>query len=583
MLSTLAALCLGGAVSAAPQLPVDNIKDRSVHWNTHLVSPLLLSEDGGELYAINQGGQRLAIFDPLDMSKLAEVPFGPGLVAMAQRPGTGELWLVDKVASSVSVLELGSRTIVRSLRVGGEPHGIAFTPSGDRAYVTCSGVDQVDVIDAASFSIAKSISIPAKNPRGIVVHQGKAFLVPLLSGNNTAPMGVGTSGPGVDDIAEVRSLSDFPGLNQLPDRDLLAISIQGSPALDDLDPSATQTGLGTMLFNLHLRPGTNELWIPNTEALNAVHKGEKNFVGGQCVQNRITIVDSTGVLTPQVVDLDALAPAGFECSQPTGVSFDPVRPLAYVCAYGSDRVAVLDLSGGAPTWFGSIEVPFVGYPDFSNPRTCVVDPAGNWLYVLNKGNKSVSRIDLTQLPMSAGFSITAPPPYSMGWDTVSGVERFGRNDLVNGKNSKSRKTSCASCHVDGHFDGRAWNLGGFHDPEGTPNEQRAFPMDDKGPLVTQSVRRMFGTGPYHWRGERDRLKRFNQAFIDLMEREENGEPKHLGAHFHYLERYMRLVSYVPNPRQNLDRSFTLEQANGAQLFTQKEVLGSRSCAGSSTS
>ena len=560
-------------------IPFDDIKDRSVHWNTHLVSPLVLAEDGSELYAINQGGQRLAIFDPATLAVLAEVPAGPGLVGMAQRPGTSELWLVDKITSAVMVLDLPARTIVRSLRVGAEPHGIAFTPSGDRAYVACSGVDRVDVIEAAAFTLATSIPIPAKNPRAVVHHQGVAWVVPLISGNNTAPLGAASSGPGVDEIVDVRALSDFPGLAQLPDRDLLAIPTQAVPGLDQLDPSQTWTGLGTLLLNAHARPGTGEVWIPHTEALNVQHTGEKNFVGGQCIRNRIAVVDVGGVSPPEIVDLDALAPSGEECVQPTGLAFDPVRPRAYVCGYGSDRIAVLDLSGGAITWFGSIDVPFlVGYPAFAGPRTCVVDAAGDWLFVLNKGNTSLTRIDLNALPASAGFAVTAPIPVLLGWDSVSGVERFGRNDLVNGKNSKSETTSCAACHVDGHADGLVWNLGKFLDPEGTPQHLLSFPLDDKGPLVTQSVRRMFGTGPYHWRGERGQLVQFNQAFIDLMEREENGVPAHLGAHFKYLERYMKRVSYVPNPRQEPDRSLTPLQQEGARLFTQKAVLGGATCA-----
>ena len=576
----LLALCFGiGAQNQEQFVPVDNLKSRSVHWNTHLVTPLLLSTNGAELYCINQGGQRLAVFDPASMQKLADVPVGAGLVSMAERPGTSELWLVDKVSSAVTVLDTQTRRIELSIRVGAEPHGIAFTPSGDRAYVACSGAEAVDVIETASYSIATTVAIPAKAPRAVVHHLGSAWVLPHVSGNNTAPMGAATSGPDLDRIVEVRSLEAFPALNALPDRDLLAIPTQPSASQDQLDPGLTRTGLGTMLFNLHLRPGTNELWIPNTEALNAVHKGEKNFVAGQCVQNRITVVDAGGVLPPRTIDLDALAPAQTKCSQPTALVFDPVRPRVYVCGYGSDRIAVLALEGVVTTWLGAIDVPYAhNYPKQSGPRAAVVDAQGNWLYVLNKGDTSISKINLNALPPGPGFLVSAPMPTLMGWDSVASAERFGRNDLVHGENSKSRTTSCASCHVDGHLDGLAWDLGRFLDPEGTPNAQLAFALDDKGPMVTQSVRRMFGSGPYHWRGERASLWDFNQAFIDLLEREESGAPATLGAHFSYLENYMRRVSHVANPRQELDRRPTPQQARGARLFMQKKVAGGASCA-----
>lgn len=577
-------LACGAGSSGSPSdpklvVPFDNIKDRSVHWNTHLIAPLALSVDGTKLYAINQGGQRLAIFDTATMAKVADIPAGPGLVSMAQRPNTNELWLVDKAASSVSILDLTARTILRSIRVGAEPHGIAFTPNGDRAYIACSGVNRVDVIDAATYDVATSIAIPGKHPRAIVHALGAAWVVPHVSGNNTAPMGLTSTGPDTYNVVSVESLTNWPQVNQLPDRDLLAIPTQGSPSQDQLDPGLTESGLGTVLFNLHLRPGTSELWIPNTDALNAAHKGEKNFVAGQCVRNRITIVDASGAASTRFIDLDQLAPAGAECAQPTALAFDPVRPRVYVCGYGSDRIAVLQTSGGSVSWLGAIDVPYLSlYPNLASPRACVVDAQGDWLYVLNKGDTSLTRIDLTQLPSAPGFQITAPLPLSLGWDSVAGAERFGRNDLVNGKNSKSQTTSCASCHADGHLDGLVWNLGKFLDPEGTPNAQLGYPMDDKGPLITQSVRRMFETGPYHWRGERPTLKNFNKAFIDLMEREENGVPADLGTHFRYLENYVRRVSYPANPRQELDRTLTDEQLAGAQLFQQKRVSGQSTCA-----
>src|SRR5262249_26167520 len=235
------------------------------------------------------------------------------------------------------------------------------------------GVDRVDVIDAASFQVVKSIPIPARCPRGIVWLRGRAFVVPFMSGNGTAPM----ADP--NDPFNVREIGvpGPPSSNALPDRDLVAIRTRSTIQQDDLDPSATVSGLGTTLFNLHVRPGTNELWIPNTDALNAVHKGEVNFVAGQVVSNRISIVDGTGATPPRIVDLDAIAPPDVKCAQPAYVEFDPVEPRAYVCGYGSDLVAVLRIgSGGQITWDGSIDLPpAVDHARGTGPRACRVDPA----------------------------------------------------------------------------------------------------------------------------------------------------------------------------------------------------------------
>src|SRR4029434_2913170 len=97
-----------------------------------------------------------------------------------------------------------------------------------------------------------------------------------------------------------------------------------NPLQDRVDLSATATGVGTVLFNVHARPGTQQLWIPNTEALNADHRGQANFVAGQFVSNRITVVDTTGANPPRILDLDAIAPPDRKCTQPGYIEFDPV-------------------------------------------------------------------------------------------------------------------------------------------------------------------------------------------------------------------------------------------------------------------
>jgi DNA-binding beta-propeller fold protein YncE len=567
------------AATAQLQFPYDDLADRCVHWDVHLIQPLTFSSDGAKLYALNQPGCRLVVFDPATVSPTAEIPIGPGAVAIAERPGTHELWVTDCVTSVVTVIDLAVPGITHSIRVGAEPYGIAFTPSGDRAYVACSAARTVAVVSTGAYQVVQEIPIPAREPRGLVYGFGRAWVIPLISGNDSAPMGAGTGGGQVERIVSIESLAGSGG-TQLPDRDLLAIATQPDPANDALAPADTRTGLGTVLLNVHARPGTSELWIPNTEALNTQTKGEASFVAGQVVSNRITIVDTSGAVPATVVDLDALAPATAKCAQPTGIAFDPVRPRAYVCGYGSDLVAVLDLSGGSPAWAGSIALPYKQfYPRFTGPRTCCVDAAGQYLYVLNKGDNSLSRVDLAALPASQPFTATAPSPTTLGFEPTSGEERMGRNHFINARNSKSLTSSCASCHVDGRTDGLVWNLSLFLDPEATPKGSLAFPIDDKGPLVTQNTQRQAESGPYHWRGEKEKLVDFNPSFVDLLERTVGGVKKNLGPDFRYLEHYIKRLAYHANPLEEFERVFTPLQAKGAHLFMTKPVFQGLACVG----
>ncbi|MBK7874841.1 MAG: hypothetical protein IPJ77_03670 [Planctomycetes bacterium] len=576
------ALFAAPAAAQAPAQPVphspvpfDDAFGRALDFDTSALDPLCLSQDQSRLYAINASGARLAIFDTATFQRVGEIAIGLGAASVARRPGTDELWVVDRVASCVGIVDPALGAIVRTIRVGAEPHGIAFDAAGERAWVTCSAGERVDVLRTADYSLARSLRIQAESPRGIAYANGLAWCAPLLSGNNTAPRGTAAN---PNDVRTVESVAGA-GLQPLPDRDLFLVRPGAQPHLDRVDASATQSGLGTILFDVVARPGTDELWIPNTDALNAVHNGERDFVDGQVVRNRITIADALGGAS-RVVDLDAIAPAGVRCAQPTGLDFDPVRPRAYVCSYGSDLVLVLRIgSTGRVSWEGVVRIPAKqSYPRGSGPRTCLVDPQGQWLYVYLQQDKAVARIDLTALPTTAGFDVTVGPGANLGFELLSGAERLGRHLFNDANLSKSKTSSCASCHVDGHTDGLAWELSHYLDPQGTARDLLDFEFDVKGPLVTQSMRRLEETGPYHWRGERRRLEEFNASFGALLGHEVAGVPGDIGGDFQYLKHYVNRLAHLPNPRQRPDRSLTPEQERGARVFQEKPVLNGLACA-----
>ncbi|MBI5364802.1 MAG: hypothetical protein HZA53_16620 [Planctomycetes bacterium] len=562
-----------------PQLratvPHDDAFGRSLDFDTAVLTPFCFSQDESRLYVLNSSGARLAIFETANFTRVGEIAVGLGTASIARRPGTDELWVVDRVGGCVSVVDPQLGAIVRTVRVGAEPYGIAFDATGARAWVTVSAAKQVAVVRASDSTVVRTLGVRAENPRGIAYANGLAWIVPLLSGNNTAPRGIPTD---TNDVRTVERV-EGPGVVPLPDRDLFLLRPGVQPDQDQIDLSATRTGLGTILFNVHARPGTGELWIPNTDALNSEHSGERDFIDGQVVKNRLTIVDTNGG-APRFVDLDQLAPQGAHCAQPAGLAFDPVRPRVYVASYGSDLVTVLRIGAGRNlTWEGVIHIPAKqAYPRGSGPRACLVDGQGRWLYVYLMQDKAVARIDLAALPQAGVFDVTSAPGTNIGFELLSGAERLGRHLFNDANLSKSGTSSCASCHVDGHTDRLAWELSHYLDPRGTARDLLQFPVDVKGPLVTQSTRKLEETGPYHWRGEKRRLADFNQAFGNLLGHEVAGVPSDIGGDFQYLIHYVNRLALLPNPRENLDRSLTAAQARGADVFQNQPVMNGLACA-----
>src|SRR5262245_59148827 len=121
------------AVIAPPDVDFWNFESSHVH-------PLGLSTSGGQLYAVNTPYDRLAIFTVAGDGSLAfagDVPVGLDPVSLAVRAGTNEVWVVNHLSDSVSVVDVASRKLLATIAVGDEPTDVVF--ASGRAFVSLAG------------------------------------------------------------------------------------------------------------------------------------------------------------------------------------------------------------------------------------------------------------------------------------------------------------------------------------------------------------------------------------------------------------------------------------------------------------
>ena len=125
-LLTIWLLFLGSAAQAAPPF---------VAFESGSVRPLALSSDGRHLYAVNTPDAHLEIFrvGSGGLHHEASVPVGLEPVAVAERR-PGEVWVVNHLSDSVSIVDTRSRRVTRTLLVGDEPRDIVFARG--RAFIT---------------------------------------------------------------------------------------------------------------------------------------------------------------------------------------------------------------------------------------------------------------------------------------------------------------------------------------------------------------------------------------------------------------------------------------------------------------
>jgi hypothetical protein len=107
-------------------------------------------------------------------------------------------------------------------------------------------------------------------------------------------------------------------------------------------------------------------------------------------------------------------------------------------------------------------------------------------------------------------------------------------------------------------------------------------------MITQSLRGLAGTAPFHWRGDRfgiaDRpgadipsFNDFNAAFVDLLGRAKQISDGEMDA----FARFALTIRYPPNPYQRLDRGMEPDQQAGFDFFTGPflSASGVENCAG----
>ncbi len=196
-----------------------------VNFETPPVHPLDLSPDGVRLAVANGPDGRVEIFTLSSTGvPVAETSISTGIDPVSVRWRTAsELWVVNHVSDSVSVVDVAARRVIATLKTEDEPCDVIFAGSPQRAFVSCSVVDAVLVYDPAQLAAApQRIPILGEDPRALAVSPdgSKVYVAIFESGNGTTIL----AGGGDGDIINFppNAVSDFrgpyAGLNPPPNR-----------------------------------------------------------------------------------------------------------------------------------------------------------------------------------------------------------------------------------------------------------------------------------------------------------------------------------------------------------------------------
>jgi YVTN family beta-propeller protein len=486
-----------------------------VNFENAPIHPVDLSPNGQTLCVANLPDYRLMVFDVTSgiPVETGSVPVGVDPVSARFRSDT-EVWVVNRVSDSISIVDVSTLRVVATLETHDEPCDVVFAGTPQRAFVSCSQANEVQVFDPTNLA-APPVVIPidAGDPRALAVSTdgSRVYAAIFDSGNGSTVLGGGARDFDIIDFPP-NIVSDpigpYGGVNPPPNDETgfnppqkpgnpppprvgLIVKkdrqgkwrddnqtdwtefVSGSKAtlsgrvpgwdLPDRDVAfidvASQavigyaTGLMNICMSVEVNPGNGRVTVIGTDGTNEIRF--EPVVGGRFLRDELALADPAVSATSSIKDLNPhLAP----------YSSTIVAPAKRMKSIGDPRSMVWN-SAGTKGYVGGMGSNNLVVVDSNGDRAALaptievgegpagmaIDESRNRLYVLNRFGASISVVSTVTETEVARIPFFDPTPNAI---------KAGRRHFYNThENSGLGHLACASCHIDGRMDRLAWDLG----------------------------------------------------------------------------------------------------------------------------
>src|SRR5262245_3154373 len=363
-----------------------------VTFESGQVRPLALSPDGSKLFAVNTPGDRLEVFT-VDgaggLTHAGSVPVGLEPVAVAAR-SNAEVWVVNHLSDSVSIVDVATLRVTRTLLTCDEPRDIVFAQG--KAFVTTARRGQPNTATSPTTNSCIGAAGATVNPALNVPGMGRA-LVQVFD-----PLSLGSSLGGTP-VKTIELFGDTPralAVSPAGDKVYAAVFESGNRTAtiselgvcDDPSGSANNTVAGSCTINGATIPGGT----PNPDTNVQTQKGPEvglivKFQNGHWVDRGVT-----AKTTPPTIP--AQGPR----------AFDPVIKFDIP----DEDVFVIDAATLSPPASGPQFFTGVGTILFN----MVTNPVTGKVYVTNTDARNDVRFEGPGI-LAAMTQQTAPPPLTV--------------------------------------------------------------------------------------------------------------------------------------------------------------------------
>jgi YVTN family beta-propeller protein len=129
----------------------------------------IITRPGGTLLVGIMGSDYIAEVDPANGNIVRKIVTGSGAHNFLASPDGKALYVTNRVAGTISVLDADTLAITKTLLAPGGPDDMAMSPDGQQLWVTGRWHAWVDVIELASGALRTSVPV-GRSPHGIFVY-----------------------------------------------------------------------------------------------------------------------------------------------------------------------------------------------------------------------------------------------------------------------------------------------------------------------------------------------------------------------------------------------------------------------------
>jgi YVTN family beta-propeller protein len=394
-------------------------------------------------------------------------------------PDGKRLLVANADNDSVTVVDAATNKALREIAVGDKPEGVTWIGNGPLAAVTVYREDRLAFVDTDAGKIVEKLRVPSE-PYGIVAlkdgsrayvtheYPGTVSEIDLAKRKVLREMKAGSMVRGLALSADEKRLyvtEFYTGV-------LIALDRQKGEVVDRWKGHSTDN----LCRNVVVHPRRPKAYLSH-------------------IRSMIEVIDGSGSIFPHLSICDLVPPNGKK--RRTSIGMDTYNGVYVVtnpweAALSPDGKRLYTIYAGTNDMNVS-EVVDDDYKEIKrvgravrvgqNPRAARVSPDGRRLYVANALDFNVTMYDTANMDLLEKIKLCEPPK-SPEW--VRGKILFS---TANYPLSGRRWIACASCHPDGHSDGRVW-----HNPEGLRK--------------TPPFMGLAHTHPLHWSADRDEVQDF---------------------------------------------------------------------------